>query len=303
MLITIFTPSYNRAYILPMLYQSLVNQIDPNFEWVIVDDGSSDNTEELVSSWIEENKIHIYYKKQPNQGKHIAINTGVQMAKGELFFIVDSDDNLTPNAVQTVRSFWQKRKIINGISGIISYRQFPDGKLVGTNLPSSVDKCKLRECESKYNSVGDKVVIYRTDVLKQYPYPKFWGEKFLGESIVFNQIDDNYDMLVMNARVYNFDYQKDGLSQDFRKLYRNNPNGFLLQFEQTLKYSNSFKTRLKTTAHMACLSWHLNKMGKYFTQGNLLLRMLAFPIGLALNFKIFVLKVSDVKPFVESENK
>lgn len=303
MLITIFTPSYNRAYILPTLYQSLVNQKDHNFEWVIVDDGSSDNTEELVSSWIAADKITINYKKQSNQGKHVAINTGVQMAKGELFFIVDSDDSLSTDAVSTVRQFWLDKNPADNISGIISYRQFPDGKLVGTSLPSYVDKCKLRECESKYSSVGDKVVIYRTDILRRFPYPKFPGERFLGESIVFNQIDDNYDMLVMNARIYNFDYQKDGLSQDFRKLYRNNPNGFLLQFEQTLKYSDSFKSRLKTFAHIACLSWHLNKMEKYFTKSDLLIRLLALPLGLALNFKIFVLNVSDVKPFVESENK
>ena len=303
MLITIFTPSYNRAYILQALYQSLVNQTDRNFEWVIVDDGSSDDTESLVNGWIAEGIVTIVYKKQINQGKHVAINTGVELANGELFFIVDSDDNLMPDAVSIVRHFWMDKNPSDDVSGIISYRQFPDGRLVGTSLPTHVNRCKLRDCESLYGSIGDKVVIYRTDILRRFPYPKFAGEKFLGESIVFNQIDDNYDMLVMNARIYNFDYQKDGLSQDFRKLYRNNPNGFLLQFEQTLKYSNSFKSRLKTSAHIACLSWHLNKMGQYFTKGNLLMRVLAFPLGLALNFKIFVLKVSDVKPFVESENK
>lgn len=303
MQITIFTPAYNRAYILSVLYASLLKQTDSNFEWVIVDDGSSDNTEELVYSWISEDKIPITYKKQLNQGKHIAINTGVQMAKGELFFIVDSDDNLTSDAVQTIRSFWNKQCPGDDISGIISYRQFPDGKLVGTSLPISVHKCKLRDTGTKYGSTGDKVVIYRTDLLKRFPYPQFKGERFLGESIVFNQIDDDYDMLVMNARIYNFDYQKDGLSQDFRKLYRNNPNGFLLQFEQSLKYANNFMSKLKTTGHIACLSWRLNKVGCYFVKGNLFLRIIAFFIGLMLYFKIFILKVSDVEPFVESENK
>lgn len=302
-LLTIFTPAYNRAYILPNLYNSLLAQTDSSFEWVIVDDGSSDNTEELISSWIKENKIHIIYEKQSNQGKHIAINTGLTLAQGELFFIVDSDDDLTVDAVEKVRCFWSANKPGQDISGILSYRQFHDGRLVGTSLPIGVSRCKLRETGRKYGSTGDKVVIYRTDVMRKYPFPKFEGERFLGESVMYNQIDDEYDMLVMNARIYNFDYQEDGLSQDFRKLYRNNPNGFLLQFEQGDKYIEGFKAKLKNTAHIACLCWHLNKIRYYFASGEKLIRLMAFPIGLALYHKIFVRKVSDVKPFVESENK
>lgn len=302
MLLTIFTPTYNRGYILPNLYKSLLEQTDSHFEWVVVDDGSSDNTEELVNSWIKEGKINITYQKQPNQGKHIAINTGLTLAKGELFFIVDSDDDLTPDAVCEVLNFWTESQPKADISGIISYRQFHDGRLVGTSLPKSVSRCKLRETGSKYGSIGDKVVIYRTDVMRKYPFPKFEGERFLGESVMYNQIDDEYDMLVMDSHIYNFDYQDDGLSQDFRKLYRNNPNGFLLQFEQSSHYTVGFKAKLKNTAHIACLCWHLNKMQYYFSSGNYCMRLLAFPIGLALYHKIFIRKVSDVKPFVESEN-
>ena len=302
-LLTIFTPAYNRAYILPNLYNSLLDQTDSCFEWVIVDDGSSDNTEELVNAWIKEGKIHIIYEKQSNQGKHIAINTGLTLAQGELFFIVDSDDDLTVDAVEKVRCFWSANKPGQDISGILSYRQFHDGRLVGTSLPIGVSRCKLRETGRKYGSTGDKVVIYRTDVMRKYPFPKFEGERFLGESVMYNQIDDEYDMLVMNARIYNFDYQEDGLSQDFRKLYRNNPNGFLLQFEQGGNYTIGLKAKLKNAAHIACLCWHLDKTKYYFVSGNILIRLIAFPIGLYLYHKIFVRKVSDVKPFIESENK
>lgn len=103
-----------------------------------VDDGSLDNTEEIINDWVEENLVKIIYKKQKNQGKHIAINTGVQLANGELFFIVDSDDDLTPDAVEVVRRFWNSNKPGQDISGILSYRQFHDGRLVGTSLPSGV---------------------------------------------------------------------------------------------------------------------------------------------------------------------
>lgn len=301
-LLTIFTPTYNRAYILPQLYASLTRQSSNNFEWVVVDDGSADETETLVQSWISENKIRIIYYKQPNQGKHIAINTGAKLAHGELFFIVDSDDYLTDDAVEKVNSFWNKEDPTEDISGIISYRKFHDGKLVGTSLPEGLKKCKLRETGSKYGSTGDKVVIYRTDVIKCYPYPKFEGERFLGESYVYNQIDDNYDMLILDDRLYYFAYQKDGLSQDFRKLYRNNPNGFLIDFEQSLKYCVGRKAKLKQYAHIVCLRIRLGTLHEYVVKGLALDKMLAIPLGIALYIKIFLLKASDVKPFEESED-
>ena len=169
-LLTIFTPSYNRAYILPKLYESLKRQTDKRFEWVIVDDGSVDDTESLVNGWINESLININYQKQQNQGKHIAINTGVEMANGELFFIVDSDDQLTLNAVEKVFIFWNSHKTDENISGILSYRQFPDGKRVGSALPSYVKQCKLRESSSKYGSIGDKVVIYRTELFRKFKF-------------------------------------------------------------------------------------------------------------------------------------
>lgn len=296
--LSIFTPTYNRAYILSELYESLVKQTDKNFEWILVDDGSTDNTSELVNKWILESKITIRYIKQKNQGKHIAINTGIEQAEGELFFIVDSDDRLTPNAVETVRDFWNSFTKNEDYSGIISYRLFPDGRLVGTPLPTDLSHCKLRECNAKYGSVGDKVVIYRTDIFSQYRYPQFENERFFGESYVFNMIDDEYDMLIMENSVYVFDYQKDGLSQDFRKLYRNNPNGMRVSMIQALKYDNTLKIRLKTLAHIGCLSIGLHDMKEYFKVAPLWSTVMALPLAVALYIKIFKLKASDVKPYM-----
>lgn len=301
-LLTIFTPTYNRAYILPNLYQSLIRQQDKHFEWVIVDDGSTDNTSTLVKEWVALKEVNIIYQYQTNQGKHVAINTGLDLAHGELFFIVDSDDNLTIDAVAQVRKFWDRVTDVRNISGILSYRQFPNGKLVGTKLPVDVRRCKLRDCLRKYGSVGDKVVIYRTDIISQFRYPKFSDERFLGESFVFNQIDDAYDMLVMDDRIYNFDYQDDGLSQDFRKLYRQNPKGMRLSMLQALNYQDGLKCRLKILAHIGCLSIHLHDMKTYFSSSIFPLVMMAFPLALVLYFRIFIQQQSDVKPFLESEN-
>lgn len=300
-LITVFTPTYNRAYILPNLYKSLVAQSDKHFEWVVVDDGSSDNTESLINEWILEGKVRIHYKKQLNQGKHIAINTGVQMAKGELFFIVDSDDDLTPDAIGKVRDFWISKQPDSKISGIISYRQFHDGRLVGTSLPSDVTRCKLRDV-GRLGSSGDKVVIYRTEIMKRFPYPKFEGERFFGESYVFNQIDDDFDMLVMDERVYNFDYQPDGLSQDFRKLYRENPKGFHFSLSESLRREVQLKNRISISVNVCCLSIRIGKYGNYLFSKYFINRLLLTPVGLYQYYKIFIKQASDVKPFIDSED-
>ncbi len=301
--ISILTPTYNRAYILPELYKSLVNQTCTRFEWIIVDDGSNDETKAIVNKWINEKKIKIQYLYQKNQGKHIAINTGVQVANGELLFFVDSDDNLTNNAIRVVLRFWATKQSDKKISGIISYRQFPDGRLVGNKLPKGIDKCKLRETGTKYGSIGDKVVIYRTEYFIQYPYPQFIGEKFLGESYVYNLIDDKYDMAILDDKIYNFDYQKDGLSQNFRKLYRNNPNGFLLCYKQSINYCKTRTQKIKEQSHIACLSTKLRLIKEYYSEGISFEKILCHFIGIILYLKIFVFKVSDVKPYIKSEDK
>lgn len=297
-MITIFTPTHNRAYILETLYDSLTRQTKKDFEWVIVDDGSVDGTEKMVKSWMNEKKVLIVYKKQKNQGKHVAINEGVKLARGELFFIVDSDDYLTDDAIEKISYHW--RKYGHGkknVSGILSYRKFHSGKIVGKCLPENVRYCTLRESQRKYGATGDKVVIYRTNILKKYPFPQFENERFLGESYVFNQIDDNYTMTVMHDAIYWFAYQKDGLSQNFRELYRNNPNGFYLLFEQDFKYQNNILGRIKCGAHLDSLSLRLKKIP--FKNPGKGYRIMAFPLGVYLYIRIFILKLSDVKPYTE----
>ena len=117
--VTVFTPAYNRAYTLGRLYESLLKQTDKRFCWLIVDDGSTDQTEELVSNWIKENRIDIEYYKQENQGKPAAHNTGVELTKTELFTCVDSDDYLTDNAVGEILNAWERKT--DGCIGILGY--------------------------------------------------------------------------------------------------------------------------------------------------------------------------------------
>ena len=303
MKLTIFTPSYNRAYILPQLYNSLLKQTDSRFEWVIVDDGSKDETEELVDGWIRENNLKIVFRKQENQGKHIAVNTGVSLASGELFFIVDSDDFLSEDAVEKINTFWESNHLDSGVAGLLFYKKLLNGQLVGAKLPSQIKRCKMWEAARKYGSTGDKAPVFRTDIFRQYVYPKFEGERFLGESYVFNQIDEKYDMLIMDEALYFCDYRADGLSQDFRRLYRNNPKGFLAIYEQSVGHALNLKQRLKTQAHIFCLRKRLRRFWGGFKGGKILLKCIAALLGLALYFKIFVLKRSDVKAVAETQAK
>ena len=302
MKLTIFTPTFNRAYILGNLYSSLRKQTSRAFEWVIVDDGSTDDTETLVNGWIAEADFDIVYHRQSNQGKHIAINEGVKLATGDLFFVVDSDDFLSEDATEKILAHWEKYGAgRETVSGIISYKRFLDGRISGTLIPSEVQYCILRDASRKYHSRGEKVVIHRTDILRQYPYPQFAGENFLGESYVYNQIDEKYQMSVMNDAIYWFDYQNDGLSRDFRRLYRNNPQGFYLVYAQNTRYLTRVSEKLKNAAHLDALAIRLGR--RVIDKPDRFWRLMALPLGIFLYLKIFVFKVSDVKWYLHGTKK
>ena len=149
-MLTVFTPTYNRAYILPRLYESLLKQTDKNFEWVIVNDGSTDNTKKIIEEWIEKDKIVIRYYEQENQGKPVAHNKGVEKAKGEIFTCVDSDDFLVDNAVEIINSKWDECKSNNMCIGIVGTCIGLDGKPVGTGMPLNIKNSTLRNLYNKY---------------------------------------------------------------------------------------------------------------------------------------------------------
>ena len=188
-LITVFTPTYNRAYILNNLYESLKRQTSKSFEWIIVDDGSVDMTESLVSEWLKnEDLFPIKYIKKVNEGKHIAINVGVEHANGDWFFIVDSDDYLYDDAIEKVVK-WTQDIENDDIAAVSGTRCFKDGSTIGGDIKFDdgyVD-CKNNE-RNKFGLTGDKAEVYKTEVLKKFPFPKFENETFLSEGAVWDLI-------------------------------------------------------------------------------------------------------------------
>ncbi len=233
---TVFTPTYNRAHTLPRLYESLKKQTFKDFEWVIVDDGSMDNTREIVFGWIGESSFPIRYFYQENSGKHVAVNRGVEAAKGEFFLIVDSDDWLVPDALEKLKRHWDKapEDVKPYLAGVIGLDQDPSGSIIGTPYPKDELISDIVEIYYNLGVKGDKSGFYRIAVLKQFPFPVFEGEKFLPESTVWNRIAEHYKCLFVNDIVAICDYQPDGLTHRGWVHAMNSPCGMKSSLLQVL---------------------------------------------------------------------
>lgn len=239
MTITVFTPTYNRAYTLPALYDSLNRQSCPDFEWLIVDDGSTDTTKELITSYIADKKLNIRYIKQSNGGKHRAINRGVAEAQGELFFIVDSDDYLLENAIELVLKEWNNLPH-KDFSGICGRKIFFNGEKVGGEFCNySFLDCSSREFRYKYHAKGDMAEVFRTDILRKFPFPEFKGERFVPEALIWDRVTQYLPMHFFNIGIYCCEYLDDGYSRNFKKNLRANPKGFMTYYK-SLVLGNPF---------------------------------------------------------------
>lgn len=229
MRITVFTPTYNRAHTLPDLYLSLKKQTYDDFEWLIIDDGSTDNTQQLVQTWIQaQNHFPIRYYKQPNGGKHRAINKGVKLCDSELFFIVDSDDRLTNDALSEVVSQVDSIPSKDTIKyvGVCGCRGYSPEQLIGTTFLGETLDCTCLE-RSRYGISGDKAEVFYTQILKSYPFPEYVGENFITECVVWDKIAaDGYSFRYFNKIIYLCEYLEDGLTHQGLELYYRNPNGY-----------------------------------------------------------------------------
>lgn len=227
-MVTIFTPVYNRAYIIENLYHSLQRQTSYDFEWLIVDDGSTDNIAELVHQWRTEiNSFNISFYQQKNRGKHCAINRGVALAKGEAFFIVDSDDYLEDDAVETILAYWGgicDRQEMAGISGL---RRHTNGKVIGGTPYFSEYVDSTNFDREKYGLDGDKAEVYKTEILRKFPFPEYKNEWFITESVVWDRIAyEGYKLRWINKSFEICEYRPDGLTAKGGRVYIDNPKGW-----------------------------------------------------------------------------
>ncbi|WP_028896074.1 glycosyltransferase family A protein [Prevotella sp. HUN102] len=252
-MITIFTPTYNRAHLLLRLYKSLLSQTilkdeqkgNNSFEWLVVDDGSRDNTEEVIRSFIAEKKIDIRYIKQKNGGKHQATNTGASEAKGELFLILDSDDYLTDDAVEWLSNEWERIRDDCHFVAIAGLKVFPNGEKIGGGSDFGQIDSDSINIRTKYNVQGDMAEVWRTTELRAHPFPTVEGEKFCSEGLVWRRISNQKLIRYIYKPIYVAEYLPDGLSASVVRIRVNSPELSGINYAEYVTYDVPFKEKLK----------------------------------------------------------
>lgn len=280
--LTVFTPAYNRGYIIHKCYESLCRQTSKDFVWLVVDDGSTDNTAELVKEWQkQDNGFEIKYIYKENGGMHTAHNTAYENIDTELNVCIDSDDYMPDDAVEKIISFWRE----NGsdkFAGIIALDVYEsDGKVIGAELPNK----KSTTLMGYYNNggSGDKKLIYRTDVINATPmYPEFAGEKYVGLAYKYHIVDETKELLIMNEPVCIVDYQEDGSSFSMWKQYYNNPKGFAFFRISEMKYQSGLEL-FKTCVHYVSSSILAKNYNFISESPRKLQTVLAIPAGYVLS--------------------
>ena len=274
-MITVFTPAYNRAHLLPRVYESLCRQTFKDFEWVIVDDGSSDDTRSVVekfsvlgfelsgdeaqpfnpqpstlntdfktqNSKLKTNSIRYFY--QENGGKHRAINRGVQEARGELFLILDSDDTLPPHSLELIDYYYQQIKDDASFGGVCGYMAHHDGTVIGRGNDDEVLDANSIEMRYKYHIQGDMLEVFRTSVMREIPFPDIPGEKFVPEALVWNRIACKYRLRVFHEVVYFRDYLDGGLTDKIVKIRMTSPIASMMTYAELNSYDISFVSKMK----------------------------------------------------------
>ncbi len=285
-MLTVFTPAYNRAHTLKRTYDSLCRQTCKDFCWLIIDDGSTDNTRQVVKEWIDDRVIPIRYIYQQNQGMHGAHNTAYRNIDTELNVCIDSDDYMPDDAVERILVCW-KESHDEHVAGIIGLDITTEGQLLGTKFPLGMKTTTLYgfyEAGGK----GDKKMVYRTDVITRYPeYPLFEGEKYVGLAYKYMLIDHDYTLVTLNHPLVIVDYQTEGSSYNMYKQYWNNPRGFAFFRKTEMKTATKLIRKLQICTHYVSSSI-ISKNFHFISESpEKLLTVLCIPSGFALSVLIW----------------
>lgn len=282
--ITVFTPTYNRAYILPQCYEALKRQTCQDFIWQIIDDGSTDNTKALVQSWIDEGILEIQYIYQANQGMHGAHNTGHKHLTTELCIGCDSDDYLYDNCIEQVLHCWNNRPKGN-YSGVIGMCKDLKGTPLA-KIPEDIDETTLYDLRYKYKIRGDFKFALRTDLLQRYYYPMYEDEHYVAVGYIYFLIDQKFKMLIIHDGLCCQEYLADGEIMNKIKRYVTAPKGYMVYRNAMMPIMHSFKERWWQATHYVS-SAIFAKEGHFINKSNCKgVTVLAIPSGIALNIYI-----------------
>jgi glycosyltransferase involved in cell wall biosynthesis len=284
--LTVFTPTFNRAFCLSTLYESLYQQSCKDFKWLIIDDGSNDNTKELVNSWIKKNDIEIQYHYQENQGMHSGHNSAYSLIETELNVCIDSDDFMPNDAVKNILKLWNNRDQTKKLAGIIGLDAFKNGKII-QKIPKKFQYATLSELEIENHIKGDKKLVLRTDIVKQFPpYPIYKEERLVPLGTLYLMIDQKYKYICTNDVFCIIEYLDDGSSKNILKQYKKSPKGFLYSRILEMKYSKSFYYTFTRAIHYISSCIFLKKW--FFNSENPKKGMtcLAMPFGILFHLYI-----------------
>ena len=240
--LTIFTPTFNRRHTLEKLFKSLCEQSNKDFLWLIIDDGSEDDTLELVKHFKELNQIRIEYHYQSNQGKPSAFNRALDLLTTHLIFPVDSDDYLVPSGIELVLQKWKQLEN-NNLTGIIAYKAFSNLKPITHIKKENVKQFKLQDGYRKFGLKGDACLIFKSEIVKKFRFPNIKGEKFVPEAYLYDLIDQDGDLLILREVIYIVQYLPDGYTGQINKLIAYNPYGYELFLLNRIR-KNQEKLRL-----------------------------------------------------------
>lgn len=280
--LTVFTPTYNRAFCLPQLYQSLCRQTSQDFIWLIIDDGSIDDTHRIVKEWTADQKIQIQYAKKKNGGMHTGHNLAYQLIETELNVCIDSDDFMPDNAVELILEKWKVSEKEN-IAGIVGLDATKDGKIIGTPLPDVVQGSFI-DIYEKYGCQGDKKVILKTEILNQYPpYPEYKNEKLVPLGSLYNLIGADYDFLYVNEVYCIVEYLADGSSHAIFRQYKQSPRGFAYARKINNKVTGKASVLLKNAIHISSSAIFAKDLNLLKEGKRTIWNIMALPLGLMLN--------------------
>lgn len=280
-ILTIFTPTYNRMGTLKRTYESLCRQTNKNFIWLIIDDGSSDNTNDVVRQWQNNNNgFEIRYIYKENGGMHTAHNTAYENIDTELNTCIDSDDFMPDDAVEKILSFWNKHGS-DKYAGIVGLDQKHDGSIIGTSFTKPETTLTGFYAEG---GKGDKKLVYRTDVIKKYPpYPEFEGEKYVALAYKYMLCDQDYKLLTLNEPLVTVEYQEDGSSLNMYKQYVRNPRGFAFYRKVCMQYQPKLKRKFIECIHYVSSCRLYGETETVKKSPLKLMTIMAYPFGILLS--------------------
>ncbi len=278
LLLTVFTPSYNRAHTLGRLYESLKAQNCGGFEWLIVDDGSADATEQAVSGFTGEGKFPVRYVYKENGGKHTALNRGIELARGRYFLCVDSDDCMEEGAMEQLFACLRQNP-----EGVIAYKtNLQTGQRIGPDFPAELERATLFSLINDHHCAGDRTLVYRTDLLRPIRIPEPAGCRFFPETWLYDRFDENYTCRLLRKDLCRCEYLPGGYSDSFRMLMIRNARSMKWFYAARLEMKATFRQRLGFAARYAAFALLAPGKEGRCRGKRLPLVLLGLPLGLPL---------------------